>query len=82
MMKLNARKLAAVGGVILLLALVVQPTAAVGFALSLVLAPVTLFGLVLTPRSLWPAFDLERAFGVPILARAALFQRPPPVSFL
>jgi hypothetical protein len=76
------KSLAVVGGVILLLALVVQPTAAVGFVLSLVLAPVMLFGLVLTPRSLWPALDLEPVFGVPILTRAALFQRPPPVFFL
>jgi len=82
MMNLNARKLAAVGGVIFLFALVVQPTAAVGFVLSLVLAPVVLFGLVLTPRSLWPAFDPERAVGAPILSRAALFQRPPPFSIL
>ena len=82
MMNLNARKLAAVGGVIFLLALVVHPTAAVGFVLSLVLEPVVLFGLVLTPRSLWPALDLEPVFGAPILTQAALFQRPPPFSLL
>jgi hypothetical protein len=79
-MNLNLRKLAAVGELIFLLALVVHPTAAAGFVLSLVLAPMVLFGLVLTPRSLWPALDLERVFGVSILTRAALFQRPPPFS--
>jgi hypothetical protein len=79
-MNRTKRNLAAVGGVILLLALLVHPTAAVGFVLSLVLAPVVLFGLVLTPRSLWPALDLERVFGAPILSCAALFQRPPPFS--
>jgi|HubBroStandDraft_1064217.scaffolds.fasta_scaffold282288_1 hypothetical protein len=82
MMNLNLRKLAAVGGLIFLLASVVHPTTAVGFVLSLVLTPVVLFGLVLTPRSLWPALDLERTFGAPILVRAALFQRPPPFSVL
>lgn len=44
------------------------------------LIPATFFGLVLVPRSLWPAADLDRRFSLPILAQARLFQRPPPRS--
>jgi hypothetical protein len=71
----------AVAGVVLcLLALFLSPVPAVGLALSLVLAPVLLFGLVLVPQSLWPAADREQTFAAPILSRVPLFQRPPPFS--
>jgi hypothetical protein len=47
---------------------------------AVVLLPVVLFGLVLVPRSLWPAADFEFLAPVPVRARAQLFQRPPPNS--
>jgi hypothetical protein len=81
-MRLRRRNLAAVGIAILLLALVVPPAAGMVLATALVLTPVFLFGLVAAPRSLWPAADLEQRFAAPVLERAPLFQRPPPVSIL
>jgi hypothetical protein len=82
-MRLNGHKLAAMGMAICLLALLVHPTAAGIAALTtVVLAPVLLFGLVLVPRSLWPAADPEPSVASPIFCRAALFQRPPPISIL
>jgi len=46
----------------------------------LILLPVVLFGLVVVPRSLWPAADLDPLLPVTPRARASLFQRPPPQS--
>jgi hypothetical protein len=79
-MSLTWHKLAAVGVAIGLLLLVVHPAAGVALAAALVLTPVLLFGLVLTPRSLWPAANLENRFVTPVLGLAGLFQRPPPLS--
>jgi formate hydrogenlyase subunit 4 len=45
-----------------------------------ILLPVVLFGLVLVPRSLWPAANLDPLVPLPLRARAQLFQRPPPHS--
>ncbi len=81
-MRLTRHKLAAMGMVIGLLLLVVQPAASVALAAALILTPVFLFGLVVAPRSLWPAADLEQPFVRRMPARAALFQRPPPASIL
>jgi hypothetical protein len=81
-MRPGAHKLAATGIAILLLALLVHPAAGVALATALVLTPVFLFGFVAAPRSLWPAADLEQRCIAPILGRAVLFQRPPPVSLL
>jgi hypothetical protein len=78
-MNRSSGKLSALGMLIFILALALHPAAA-GLALGLVLVPVLLFGLVLVPRSLWPAFDPKYVFAVPPLGRAALFQRPPPFS--
>lgn len=75
------RNLAAMVLAICLVALVLHPASAGAALLAvLVLAPVTLFGLILVPRSLWPPLQLETVFAAPVLRRAALFQRPPPVS--
>ena len=79
----NWRNLAAMVLAICLVAVLVHPTAAGVAALAaLVLAPVTLFGLVETPRSLWPALALKRVFTAAVQVRGELFQRPPPVSIL
>jgi len=77
-MQQHRNQAVALGAAILLLALLVCPAAGV----ALVLAPVLLFGLVAAPRSLWPASNLEPPFAEPVLIRAGLFQRPPPVSIL
>jgi hypothetical protein len=71
--------MAAVGLALCLVLLLLHPSPAggAGFA-AVLLLPVSLFGLVLVPRSLWPASGLEQRFAVPILCRASLFQRPPP----
>jgi hypothetical protein len=82
-MILNWRKLAAFGLAICLLALAIHPTpAGVPLLAASVLQPALLFGLVLVPRLLWPATDMEPRCAVPILCRAGLFVRPPPVSIL
>jgi hypothetical protein len=70
---------AALGMALCLLALLLHPAPVHGAALAgFVLLPVVLFGLVLVPRSLWPAADLDQIFAAPVLCRADLFQRPPP----
>lgn len=75
----NWRTLAALGLALCLVALVLHPLPAHGPALAgFILLPVLLFGLVLTPWSLWPAADLEQRVAAPVLCRAHLFQRPPP----
>ncbi|MGA8108243.1 MAG: hypothetical protein WB974_02340 [Acidobacteriaceae bacterium] len=74
--------LATIGVAICLLLLVVQPAAGVALATALVLTPVLLFGLVVVPRSLWPAADPEQRFDSALLGRAGMFQRPPPISIL
>jgi membrane-bound ClpP family serine protease len=79
-MRLTWHRLAAVGAATVVLLLVAHSVAGVALAGVLVLTPVMLFGLVEVPRSLWPAMDLELSFAAPILGRAGLFQRPPPVS--
>jgi hypothetical protein len=81
-MKRTGHKLAAVGVAIVLLLLVAHPAAGVALVASLVLTPVLLFGLVVVPRSLWPAADLEQRFVAPVPGIAGLFQRPPPISIL
>ena len=81
-MRLNWHKLAAVGAAFLLLLLVTHPVAGVVLATAVVLTPVLLFGLVVAPRSLWPAADLDQRFVAPVLSLAGLFQRPPPISIL
>jgi hypothetical protein len=68
---------AAVGLALCLVALLAHPVAGYSLA-ALILAPVLLFGLVLVPRSLWPAADPGVCFAPRVLARAHLFQRPPP----
>lgn len=71
--------MAGVGLALCLVLLLLHPAPVHGGAVSAVLLlPVFLFGLVLVPRSLWPASDLEQRFALPILCRASLFQRPPP----
>ncbi|MGA8529296.1 MAG: hypothetical protein WB622_06245 [Acidobacteriaceae bacterium] len=78
---LGWRTLAAWAGVALLLAMAVHPaTATVAIAAAVVLMPVALFGSVLVPLSLGSAEVPEPRVGRPILLRARLFQRPPPVS--
>jgi hypothetical protein len=47
---------------------------------AVILLPVVLFGLVVAPRSLWRAADLDPLVPLPVRARAPLFQRPPPQS--
>lgn len=80
---LSWRTLAALFVVVLLLALAAHPTTATaGVALAVVLLPVALFGFVLVPLSVGPAVDWEPRLAVPVLIRARLFQRPPPVSLL
>ncbi|HEY6446052.1 MAG TPA: hypothetical protein VIY53_06305 [Acidobacteriaceae bacterium] len=71
--------MAALGLALCLVLLLLHPAPANGAAFAAVLLlPVSLFGLVLLPRSLWPASDLEQRFALPILCRVSLFQRPPP----
>jgi hypothetical protein len=75
----NWQILAALGLALCLVALMVHPLDAHAPVLSaFVLLPVVLFGLVVVPRSLWPAADLEQRFALPVLCRAQLFERPPP----
>lgn len=42
------------------------------------LLPVTLFGLILLPHSLWLSTVLDQRLSLPVLRRTSLFQRPPP----
>jgi hypothetical protein len=66
---------------VVLLALAVHPTTAVGVvAAAVILSPVALFGFVLVPLSLGAALDWEPRLAVPVLVRAQMFQRPPPIS--
>lgn len=76
------QKLAAWGLALCLLALVLlQPvTPHAPVLAAVVLLPVVLFGLVIVPRLLWPAADLDPLIAAPVRARAQLFQRPPPNS--
>jgi hypothetical protein len=75
----NWQPFAALGLAFCLVALLLHPMPAHGPALAgFVLLPVLLFGLVVVPRSLWPAAELDQNFAAPILCRANLFQRPPP----
>jgi hypothetical protein len=81
-MKTNWQKLAILGLALCLLALAVlhplSPQAPV--LAAVILLPVVLFGLVLIPRSLWPAAALDSLVPLPVRARAKQFQRPPPNS--
>ncbi|MFZ0633774.1 MAG: hypothetical protein WA399_15550 [Acidobacteriaceae bacterium] len=77
---LSWRSLAGLGAVLLLLALAAIPTTAIVVAAAMVLLPVALFGFVLVPLSLDSATDWEPRLAVPVLVRARLFQRPPPIS--
>lgn len=85
-MKPSRRNLAAAGLAICLVALALHPTAAGAVALAaMVLLPIALsglFGLVDVPQSLGSALELETVFATPVLVRASLFQRPPPLSLL
>lgn len=81
-MRVKLHRLAAVGVAIGLLLLVMHPAGGAALVAALVLTPVVLFGLVVAPRSLWPAADPDRRVVLPVLALAELFQRPPPVSIL
>jgi hypothetical protein len=75
----NWQAFAALGLALCLVALTLHSAGTHAPALSaFVLLPVVLFGLVLVPRSLWPAADLEQRFALPVLCRAQLFERPPP----
>lgn len=77
------RTLMALGAVLLLLALAVHPaTASAVMAAALVLVPVALFGLVPVPLTPGAVRAPETRVARPVLVRARLFQRPPPVSFL
>jgi hypothetical protein len=78
----HRHKRATVGMAVGLLFLLACPAAGVALAVALVLTPVVLFGLVVAPRSLWPPADLDQRFVQPLLSRAGLFQRPPPISIL
>lgn len=63
----------------LMAALILHPVSSHAPAMvAIILLPVVLFGLVVVPRSLWPAADCEPRLAVPLLSRAQLFQRPPP----
>jgi hypothetical protein len=73
--------LAALGVLAMLLALAVHPaTAAVVVAAASVLLPVALFGFVLIPLALGVVDAREARVAGPVLVRARLFQRPPPMS--
>lgn len=79
---LRWRGLVALGALVAVLALVLHPavsTAALAAAV-VVLLPVALFGFVLVPLAEGPAMDWEPRLAVPVLVRAGLFQRPPPIS--
>lgn len=77
---LSWRSLAALGAVVLLLALAVHPATAAVVMAAVVLLPVALFGSVLVPLSLDPRTNRDPQAAQPVLVRARLFQRPPPVS--
>ncbi|MGA7521357.1 MAG: hypothetical protein WBW84_02685 [Acidobacteriaceae bacterium] len=80
---LSWRTLAGLGAVLLLLVLAVHPaTAMVGVAAAMVLLPVALFGCVLVPWSLGAVDVPESRVARPVLVRARLFERPPPISLL
>ncbi|HEX4005877.1 MAG TPA: hypothetical protein VHX60_06860 [Acidobacteriaceae bacterium] len=75
----NWQTIAALGLALCLMAVLLHPAPAHGTPLAgFVLLPVILFGLVLVPRSLWPAAELDQQCAAPILCRANLFERPPP----
>jgi hypothetical protein len=75
----NWQIFAALGLALCLVVLMMHPAGTHAPVLSaMVLLPVMLFGLVLVPRSLWPAADFEQRSAVPVLCRAQLFERPPP----
>jgi len=78
----NWQRLAALCLGLCLLALVLSHplSAAAPLLAAVVLLPVALFGLVIVPRSLWPAADFAPLTPIPVRARAHLFQRPPPNS--
>lgn len=77
--KHNWRKIAALAMALCLLVLLLHPAQAHNAAFAgLVLQPVWLFGLVLVPRSLWPAADPDPHPAQSVLCHAARFQRPPP----
>jgi len=73
----NWKLFAAIGLLLCLVALLAHPAQALS-PLALLLLPVLLFGLVPVPRSLWAVRPSEHARAPRWLARAALFQRPPP----
>lgn len=81
-MRVLRQILKALGIALCLLLLTAQPMAAVALATALILMPVLLFGLIVVPRSLWPAADPDQHFVESAFGRAELLQRPPPVSFL
>ena len=77
--KFDWQKLAVLSVAFCLPLLLLHPLPAHGPAVAaFVLLPVVLFGLVVVPRSLFPAADLDQRFALPILTRADRFQRPPP----
>lgn len=77
--QLNWRLFAALSLAVCLLLLAFHPAPAHSASLAaFVLLPVLLFGLVLVPISLWPAFDLDQHFVALPVCRANLFERPPP----
>jgi hypothetical protein len=73
----NWKIFAAFGLLLCLLALLANPAHALSSA-ALLLFPVLLFGLISVPRSLWPVGAPDTACTPRRLARAPLFQRPPP----
>ena len=76
------RTLAALGAVLLLLFLAVHPTATATLAVAILLLPVTLFGLLPAAVTSGTNEGHEARVFRPVLVRARLFQRPPPLSIL
>lgn len=77
---LNWRSLAVLGAALLLLALAMHPATAAIVAAAVVLLPVALFGNVLVPLSLGAVEEPQPGVIPPVMLRARLFQRPPPIS--
>lgn len=80
LLRLHWRSFAALAVSFCLLALVLMHPAGSPEPLlaAFVLLPVVLFGLVVVPRSFWPAADFSHPVPLSVRARASLFQRPPP----
>lgn len=76
---LKCQLLMMLGLALFLAALLLQMTTLHHVLAAVFLLPfVLLFGLVLVPPSLWPAFAQEERVATSVLCRTERFQRPPP----